>query len=621
MKAKTLRRLVSVLAALVMAVSLLAGCGTKTAEQVQAQEDAQTIQVYLWSTSLYETYAPYVQSQLPNVNIEFIVGNNDLDFYKFLQENGGLPDIITCCRFSLHDAAPLKDSLMNLAMTNEAGAVYNTYLNSFKNEDGSVNWLPVCADAHGFVVNRSLFEQYDIPLPTDYESFVSACQAFEKVGIRGFTADYAYDYTCMETLQGLSAAELTTTDGRKWRTAYSDPASTARVGLDDTVWPGAFERMAQFIQDTHLTADDLALNYDDVTGMFRNGEVAMYFGSSAGVKMFQDEGIDTIFLPFFSQNGEKWLMTTPYFQIALNRDLEQDTARREKAMKVLNVMLSEEAQNRIVADGQDVLSYSQNVPLRLTEYMKDVRDVVEENHMYIRIASNDFFATSKDVVSKMIAGEYTAKQAYRAFNAQLLAEDAPADDAVVLTSGKSYSNVFHKNGGNASFSVMANTLRGVYGTDVLIAAANSFTGSVLKADYTPKMAASMIMPNGLLAYQRTMTGAELKEAVRAFVEGCEGGFVPFNRGSLPVVSGIAVEVKEASGSYTLTGITRNGQPLKDDDTVTVTCLAAEKQMEALLASESGTSLDGDTWVKNTWRDYVSGGGAALAEPENYITLR
>ena len=621
MNKRTLHRLFSVLMTLAMAVSLLTGCGTKTAENVEKQEDAQTIQVYLWTNNLYETYAPYIQSQLPDVNIEFIVGNNDLDFYKFLQENGGLPDIITCCRFSLHDAAPLKDSLMNLALTNEAGAVYNTYLNSFKNEDGSVNWLPVCADAHGFVVNRSLFEQYGIPLPTDYESFVSACQAFEKVGIRGFTADYTYDYTCMETLQGLSAAELTTTDGRKWRTAYSDPASTARVGLDDTVWPGAFERMAQFIQDTHLTADDLALNYDDVTGMFRNGEAAMYFGSSAGVKMFRDEGIDTIFLPFFSQNGEKWIMTTPYFQIALNRDLEQDTARREKAMKVLNVMLSEEAQSRIVADGQDVLSYSQNVPLRLTEYMKDVRGVVEENHMYIRIASNDFFAVSKDVVSKMIAGEYTAQQAYRAFNAQLLAEETPADDEIVLTSGKSYSNVFHANGGSASFSVMANTLRGVYGTDVLLATANSFTGSVLQADYNKKMAASMIMPNGLMSRQRTMTGAELKETVRAFVEGCEGGFVPFNRGSLPVVSGIAVEVKEAGGSYTLTGITRNGQPLGDDDTVTVTCLAAENQMEALLASESGRSLDGDTWVKNRWRDHLSGGGAVLAEPENYMTLR
>ena len=621
MKKNTLRSLFALLTALVMAVCLLTGCGAADTEPVEAQEDAETIQVYLWTAALYDTYAPYIQAQLPDVNIEFIVGNNDLDFYKFLQQNGGLPDIITCCRFSLHDAAPLKDSLMNLAMTNEAGAVYNTYLNSFKNEDGSVNWLPVCADAHGFVVNRSLFEQYDIPLPTDYASFVAACQAFEKVGIRGFTSDYTYDYTCMETLQGLSAAELTTTAGRKWRTTYSDPASTARVGLDDTVWPGAFERMEQFIQDTHLTADDLALNYDDVTGMFRNGEVAMYFGSSAGVKMFQDEGIDTIFLPFFSQNGEKWIMTTPYFQIALNRDLEQDTARREKAMKVLNVMLSEEAQSRIVADGQDVLSYSQNVPLRLTEYMKDVRDVVEENHMYIRIASNDFFAVSKDVVSKMIAGEYTARQAYRAFNARLLAEETPDDDEIVLTSGKSYSNVFHANGGSASFSVMANTLRGVYGTDVLLATANSFTGSVLQADYNKKMAASMIMPNGLMSRQRTMTGAELKETVRAFVEGCEGGFVPFNRGSLPVVSGIAVEVKEAGGSYTLTGITRNGQPLRDDDTVTVTCLATASQMAALLADECGTSAGEDTWVKYTWREALSGGGVVLAEPEHYMTLR
>ena len=258
--------------------------------------------------------------------------------------------------------------------------------------------------------------------------------------------------------------------------------------------------------------------------------------------------------------------------------------------------------------------------MQLTEYLKDIKPVIEENHMYIRIASSDFFSVSKDVVSKMISGEYDAGQAYQSFNSQLLEEETASED-IVLDSQKSYSNRFHSSGGNAAYSVMANTLRGVYGTDVLLATANSFTGSVLQADYNKKMAASMIMPNSLLAYQRTMTGAELKAAVRAFVEGSEGGFVPFNRGSLPVVSGIAVEIKENNGSYTLTGITRNGQPLRDDDTVTVTCLATEKQMEALLASESGTSLDGDTWVKNTWRDYVSGGGAALAEPENYITLR
>ena len=266
------------------------GCGGKSAEK----EDAETITVYLWSTNLYEKYAPYIQEQLPDINVEFVVGNNDLDFYRFLRENGGLPDIITCCRFSLHDASPLKDSLMDLSTTNVAGAVYDTYLSSFMNEDGSVNWLPVCADAHGFVVNKDLFEKYDIPLPTDYESFVSACEAFEEVGIRGFTADYYYDYTCMETLQGLSASELSSVDGRKWRTTYSAPDNTKREGLDSTVWPKAFERMEQFIQD---------------------------------------QGINTTFLPFFQENGEKWIMTTPYFQVALNRDLTKDETRRKKALE------------------------------------------------------------------------------------------------------------------------------------------------------------------------------------------------------------------------------------------------------------------------------------------------
>ncbi len=618
MKTKKRKRGLSVLlAVLAAAVCLLTGCG---AQKSEAKEDAETIQVYLWNTTLYENYAPYIQSQLPDVNIEFIVGNNDLDFYKFLNENGGLPDIITCCRFSLHDAAPLKDSLMNLATTNEAGAVYNPYLSSFKNEDGSINWLPVCADAHGFLVNRGLFEKYGIPLPTDYDSFVSACQAFAKHGIRGFDADYTYDYTCMETLQGLSVSELSSAEGRKWRAAYSDPANTEKVGLDDTVWPTAFKNFEQFIRDTGLNAADLTLNYDDIMNRMRGGELAMCFGSSAGVNILQDEGIVTTFLAVFGQDGQQWLMTTPYFQVAMNRELEQDSARRDKAMQVLHVMLSEEAQNHIVYDGQDILSYSQNVSLRLTDYLEDVRPVVEQNHMYIRIASNDFFSISKDVVSRMIAGEYTAEQAYQAFNAQLLA-DEPAPDAAVLTSDKGYSNVFHADGGNAAFSVMANTLRGVYDTDVLIAAANSFTGSVLAADYTEKMAASMIMPNSLLAYQRTMNGAELTETVRAFVEGCEGGFTPFNRGSLPVVSGIAIEVKEENGGFTLTGIKRDGKPLREDDSVTVTCLATAGGMAPLLADESRTFEGGDTTVRDTWSAYVSGGNAALAEPENYIKLR
>ena len=616
MKKKKWNKLLAVFLVMATVLSLLAGCGGKRAEK----EDAETITVYLGSTSLYEAYAPYIQEQLPDINIEFVVGNNDLDFYRFLEKNGGLPDIITCCRFSLHDASPLKDSLMDLSTTNVAGAVYNTYLNNFMNEDGSVNWLPVCADAHGFVVNKDLFETYDIPLPTDYESFVSACQAFEKVGIRGFTADYFYDYTCMETLQGLSASKLSSVDGRKWRTSYSDPGNTTREGLDSTVWPEAFERMERFIRDTGLSRDDLEMNYDDIVELYQSGKLAMYFGTSAGVKMFQDQGINTTFLPFFQENGEKWLMTTPYFQVALNRDLTQDETRRTKAMKVLSTMLSEDAQNRIISDGQDLLSYSQDVDIHLTEYLKDVKSVIEENHMYIRIASNDFFSVSKDVVSKMISGEYDAGQAYQSFQTQLL-DEKTTSEKVVLNSEKSYSNRFHSSGGNEAYSVMANTLRGIYGTDVLIATGNSFTGNVLKAGYTEKMAGDMIMPNGLSACSCKMSGAELKETVRNFVEGYPGGFLPFNRGSLPVFSGISVELMETEDGYTVRKVTKDGKKVQDNDTFTVTCLATPQHMEAYPADQNMVFAGGETSVKDTWTAYVSDGNAILAEPEDYINVR
>lgn len=612
MKKKGIKNALSLLLVIGLSVSLMLGCNKKTTKEKQ------TIQVYLWTTSLYEKYASYIQSQLPDVNIEFIVGNNDLDFYTFLDKNGGLPDIITNCRFSLHDASPLKNHLMDLSTTNAAGAVYNSYLNNFMNQDGSVNWLPVCADAHGFVVNKDLFEQYNIPLPTDYDSFVNACKKFEEAGIRGFVSDYMYDYTCMETLQGLSANELSSSAGRKWRTAYSDPESTEKVGLDETVWPGAFERLEQFIQDTKLSKDDLALNYDDVMDMFQNAKVAMYFGSSAGVKINQEHGINTIFLPFFEENSEGWLMTTPFFQVALNKNLEKDEDRRNAAMKVLNTMLSADAQN-IIADGQDTLSYSQDVPLVLTDYLKDVKDVVEENHMYIRIASNDFFRISQDVVSKMIAGEYGAQEAYEDFNAQLKQEDTNEDENIVLTPSKAYSSTFECDGGNEAYSVMANTLRNCYQSDVLIATANSFTANVLQAEYTEKMAGYMIMPNSLSAYHKQVNGTELTDIVKCFVEGIEGGFVPFNQGSLPVFSGISVEVKEENGCYTLVEIMKDGKRIDDHDTFTLTCLATEKNMTPLLNGDTFT--EDKIKVRQTWLDYVSSGNGKLVEPEKYITVR
>ena len=56
MKRKSKIRLISVILAVMMIPSLLSGCGGNNT----AKEDEDTITVYMWSNSLYNSYAPYI---------------------------------------------------------------------------------------------------------------------------------------------------------------------------------------------------------------------------------------------------------------------------------------------------------------------------------------------------------------------------------------------------------------------------------------------------------------------------------------------------------------------------------------------------------------------------------
>ena len=91
----------------------------------------------------------------------------------------------------------------------------------------------------------------------------------------------------------------------------------------------------------------------------------------------------------------------PQWQGALNNNLKNNKTRQEKAMRGLNVMLSNEAQS-LLSNGREQLPYSQTVDLSIADQFANLTPLAESNHMYIRIASNDFFSASRDVVQKMI---------------------------------------------------------------------------------------------------------------------------------------------------------------------------------------------------------------------------
>lgn len=610
MKKSYRRKVISVITTLVMVLSIVSGCGDSA-----EKEEQETITVYLWNEVLFDDYARYIQERLPDINIQFIVGNGDIDFYNYMSAHGKLPDIITASRFSPHDEDVLRDHLMDLSMTNEVSQLGEVYVNNFVYPDESVNWLPICAEVDGIVVNRNLFDEYNIEIPTDYDSFVEACNAFEAVGIKGFAADFSESATYMELLQGLSVSELNSTNGREWRSNYE--YGTDAAGLDNVVWPGAFERLEKFIKDTKLEKKDLGLNNDSLTEMFSKGEVAMIFSNASDVIDYNNNGVAARVLPFFGGKGESWIYTYPSTKVALNSNLENYKERKEKALKVLGVMASDQGQ-KIIAKDENLFSYERDNDLQVSPYLNNLNEYVNQDHMYISMDSNEFFTISNDVVFKMIEGEYNATKAYSAFNEQL-GKAQNNSNATVLSIGSEYSNIFHSDGGNEAYSVMANSLRQMYVCDVLIAPGFSFTGSVFKGDYTEKMLENMIMSGSLKAWHCNLKGVELIQCLRIYVEGSENGFTPYNKGSLPVVSGISINVSQEDGKYKLEEVYFDGKKVNVDDTFRVTLLNTDEYMMPVYEKHYKI-VEANMLVKEAWMEYIQYGGG-FAEKEDYIKIK
>lgn len=85
----------------------------------------------------------------------------------------------------------------------------------------------------------------------------------------------------------------------------------------------------------------------DVDIEFVVGNNDLDFYKFINVVALQKMDFDVVFLPYFGQNGEQWLLTYPAFQVALNKDLTKEKEKHQNAMKVLDVMLSEEGQNTL----------------------------------------------------------------------------------------------------------------------------------------------------------------------------------------------------------------------------------------------------------------------------------
>ena len=627
-----MKRFVALLLVVVMAAALFAGCTG------QKKDDRISISLYAWDRSMFKELTPWLEEKFPEINFTFIQSFNTMEYYKDLMARGeAMPDIITCRRFSLNDAAPLSEYLMDLSKSEVAGTFYSSYLEVNRETSGAIRWLPMCAEVDSIMANKDLFDQYNIPLPTNYSEFVAAIDAFEAVGIKGFQTDWIYDYSCLETMQGCAIPELMSLEGTRWRMEYESETEDNQVGLDDTVWPKVFEKYEQFLKDVRFQPGDEdhpgdeELTFSVTMEPYYQGMTAMIRNTAALADNITVEmGINSVILPYFGQTSEdNWLLTYPMCQVAVSKQVEEDEAKREAVMEVLMAMFSEEGQKHVAA-GTSVLSYNKEVNISPTDSLRYVQDCINSNHLYMRLASTEVFGISQDVGHKMMTGEYDAKAAYDAFDQQITHYANPDAVEVMFTQKTAYSNEFTEHGSAAASSLM-NTIRESLGDQIAIGYSPTVSTSIYAGDYTLQQAKWVLTARNSI-YQGEYTGEEVWRFMDWLVNVKEDGSNPIqHRNLMPVTSGMEYTVTEYErGKFRLEEVTVNGQPLDKNCTYTLLLVGADNFLEHEtfcncpmpedLKAKREAYLVSDFSSQECMQEALEKTGQFLA-PSEYVTIR
>ena len=576
------RRQISMLLAVVLIAAMLAGCAGQKENTENAEKDERiSISMYMWDRSMFKELSVWLEQKFPDIEFTFVQSYNTMEYYKDLIARGEeIPDIITCRRFSLNDAAFLSDYLIDLSTSEAAGTFYSSYLDVNRENSGAIRWMPMCAEVDCIMANKDLFDQHNISLPTNYSEFVAAIDAFEELGIKGFQTDWFYDYTCLETMQGCAIPELMSLEGTTWRMDYESETKDQQVGLDDTVWPRVFEKYEKFLKDVRFQTGDEELQFTKTTEPYFEGKTAMIRSTAAMADQIrEDRGINSVILPYFGETSQdNWVLTYPMCQLAVSRTVEEDEAKKAAVMDVLMAILSEEGQKHVAA-GTSVLSYNKEVKIDPTDALQYVQDCIDSNHLYMRLASTEVFAISQDVAHKMMRGEYDAQGAYEDFNNQIVNYQNPEAEEVLFTQKTAYSNDFGVHGSPAASSLM-NTLRVVNEDQIAIGYASVASSPIFVGDYTMEQV-KWIMTFRNALYRGEYTGEEVRRIMEWLVDVKEDGSNPIrHRNQMPVTSGMEYTVTETEpGKFTLEDIAVNGKPLDDNAVYTVLLVGADTYLE------------------------------------------
>ena len=513
------------------------------------------VTVSVWDDSVLTSgFAQYIEEQNPDYEIEWIVGDDSLDFYDYQAKHGSLPDVILTKDFNRVSAESLSASLYDLGETDIAASYSEDTLKSIPCNSDAMKYLPGASGFEGIVINSYLFDLYGVSVPSDKQSFIEACKAFSERGVEPLAAGMADTEICYEVMQGFADASLVSeTEDFLSQVLKRDSSS---VSVDASSFPDALSYLSDLMAQGVISTESFNETPDQAGQKFLDGKAAMLFLSDGQASSYGAQHNMTVrALPFFGDSSS-WAFAQPVFMGMVSDVKTQGVAStandevvHKAAVDVLSSIMSVDAQNYYLGlYGIDKLvSTSADDPIQLPDALSSLSSSLEEGSVRTflpnRLASNAVGETLSDVVK----GEVDAAGALDEVEGLLKAEQS--EDKKVLTSfSEGVSGLFDDTKGNVAALDIAQVSSQALNTDVFVVSPHAARCPLYAGDKTATDLAYSVakMPVAVVS----LSGDELTEYLSRCVAAAK------SPSDLPVVSGLHLEIAQKNGSYHLESVAK-----------------------------------------------------------------
>lgn len=335
MNAKLLRRLSALSAA---AVFLLSAC---TPFQKTSDTDEQ---VLTWGTrNGYVDFLTLADETCKDIELDFSAyAGANMTAYEWAQMRGDdIPDIFVTSRILDENLA--KERLADLSGFDFVDTISSPVLEQFS-IDGGIYLLPVSSTVHGIYYNKTLMEENNWEVPTDFKELESLCAQIRDKGMTpGLVGTKLNDDPFSAVFNVAKAGWLSTPAGADWEQEFLS-GNAAAAGM----WEGTMDYIQRYMDIGMFSTDPGDRSNKELIEKEMGNRKIMFFTSMLDVSMKELPNGDQLgLMPYISEDGSKNIyINDPAGYIGISKRLTEpgNEKKLENALRILTLLYSPEGQ-------------------------------------------------------------------------------------------------------------------------------------------------------------------------------------------------------------------------------------------------------------------------------------